>query len=149
MSLLQVLEVSIHSDAPCYLEFLSRYNPKKKQVFAFYEGDEDASYYQHVIRKAVGDDVEIEEIIAGCKENVLKLHREFDWTYYNQNQIAFFIDRDISFWLGINLPVENNIFITDEYSVENYVANAQGFRAWITRFEGFSRATKSEIDNTN
>lgn len=27
MSILQVLEESLHSDAPCYMEFLYRYNP--------------------------------------------------------------------------------------------------------------------------
>ena len=49
MSILQELENSLLSDAQYYMEFLYRYNPKKKQVFAFYEGDEDSSFYHNII----------------------------------------------------------------------------------------------------
>lgn len=73
MSILQELEKSLQSDAPSYMEFLYRYDPKKKQVFAFYEGDEDSSFYHHFLRTAIDDDCELEEIVAGCKNNVIKL----------------------------------------------------------------------------
>lgn len=146
MSILEVLEESLHSDAPVYMEFLYRYDPKKKQVFAFYEGDEDSSYYHHIFRAVLDTDCEIEEIVAGCKNNVLKLQREFNWDVYNSKQIVFFVDRDLSHWLGETALYEKNIFVTDGYSVENYVANVQGFSAWLTHFEGFARAKKEEID---
>lgn len=146
MSILEELEESLRSDAPVYMEFLYRYDPKKKQVFAFYEGDEDSSYYHHVFRAVLDTDCEIEEIVAGCKNNVLKLQREFDWNVYNSKQIVFFVDRDLSHWLGETALNEKNVFVTDGYSVENYVANVQGFRAWLTHFEGFARAKKEEVD---
>lgn len=146
MSILQELEKSLRSDAPSYMEFLYRYNPKKKQVFAFYEGDEDSSFYQHILKTALGTDCELEEIVAGCKNNVLKLQREFDWNTYSREQIVFFVDRDLSYWMGDPALYEKNIFVTDGYSVENYVANTQGFRAWLIHFEGFARAKKQEID---
>lgn len=147
MSILQELEESLKSDAPSYMEFLYRYDPKKKQVFAFYEGDEDSSYYHHILIRTLDSDCELEEIVAGCKNNVLKLQREFDWSLYNSKQIIFFVDRDLSFWLGNSDQYGENIFVTDEYSVENYIANPQGFRAWLVHFEGFARARKQEIDS--
>jgi hypothetical protein len=147
MSILQELEESMHSDAPSYMEFLYRYDPKKKQVFAFYEGDEDSSFYHRILETAIESDCELEEIVAGCKNNVLKLHREFDWGIYNSKQIVFFVDRDLSYWLGDSAQYGENVFVTDEYSVENYVANSQGFRAWLIHFEGFARAKKQEIDS--
>lgn len=146
MSILQELEKSVQSDAPSYMEFLYRYNPKKKQVFAFYEGDEDSSFYRHILKKTLDHDCELEEIVAGCKNNVLKLQREFDWNTYNNKQRIFFIDRDLSYWLENSTPYGENVFVTDGYSVENYVANCQGFEAWLVHFEGFARATKQEID---
>ena len=146
MSLLQELENSIRSDAPSYMEFLYRYNPKKKQVFAFYEGDEDSSFYAHILKKALEPGFELEEIVAGCKNNILKLQREFDWNVYDNKQIVFFVDRDLSYWLGDPAQYGENIFTTDDYSVENYVVNSQGFRAWLVHFEGFARASKQEID---
>lgn len=146
MSILQELEKSIQSDAPSYMEFLYRYDPKKKQVFAFYEGDEDSSFYHHFLKMAIDADCELEEIVAGCKNNVLKLQREFDWKTYSKKQIVFFVDRDLSHWLGDPTFYGENVFVTDEYSVENYVASPQGFRAWLVHFEGFARAKKQEID---
>ena len=90
MSILQELEESLQSDAPSYMDFLYRYDPKKKQVFAFYEGDEDSSFYHHFLRAAIDDDCELEEIVAGCKNNIIKLQQEFDWNLYNNKQIVFF-----------------------------------------------------------
>lgn len=146
MQILQELEKSLKSDAPSYMEFLYRYNPKKKQVFAFYEGDEDSSFYHRILESALAIGYELEEIVAGCKNNVLKLHREFDWSSYNYKQIAFFVDRDLSYWLDDSTQYGENVFVTDEYSVENYVATPKGFRAWLIHFEGFARAKKKEID---
>ena len=127
MSILQVLEESLHSDAPCYMEFLYRYDPKKQQCFAFYEGDEDSSFYHHFLKEAIGEDCALEEIVAGCKNNVIKLHREFNWGEYSARQILFFVDRDLSYWLNESDSYGDNVFITDEYSIENYIVNSQGF----------------------
>ena len=146
MSILQELEESLHSDAPCYMDFLYRYNPHKKQVFAFYEGDEDSSFYHHFLKDAIGEDYELEEIVAGCKNNVIKLHNEFDWNEYNKKQILFFVDRDLSYWLGECASYDENVFVTDAYSIENYVVTPQGFLSWLIHFEGFARSTKSELD---
>ena len=145
MSLLDELEVDLRSDAPCYMEFLYRYDPKKKQVFAFYEGNEDSSFYHSIIKSSIDSSYELEEIVAGCKNNVIKLHNEFDWTIYNKKQIVFFVDRDLSYWLGLPAEYDENVFVTDEYSVENYAINTCGFKVWLVHFEGFARASKREI----
>lgn len=147
MSILQVLEESLASDAPAYMEFLYRYNPKKKQVFAFYEGDEDSSFYHQILERNIKPGFELEEIVAGCKNNVLKLSREFNWAIYNKQQILFFVDRDLSFWLNENIEYDDNVFVTDGYSVENYIVCPQSFRILLQMFKGFARASKFEIDN--
>lgn len=146
MCILQELEESLQSDAQFYMDFLYRYDPKKKQVFAFYEGDEDSSFYHHFLKEAIDDDCELEEIVAGCKSNVIKLQREFDWRSYDNNQIIFFVDRDLSYWLTESTRYGKNVFVTDGYSVENYIVSPQGFRSWLTHFEGFARASKKELD---
>jgi hypothetical protein len=145
MNILEELDESLKSDISSYMEFLYRYDPKKKQVFAFYEGDEDSSYYNKYLKKYILD-YELKEIVAGCKNNVIKLHRNFDWNLYNQNQIVFFIDRDLSFWLKEPQYYAKNLFITDGYSVENYIVNAEAFRCYLTKILGFARANKNEID---
>lgn len=147
MSFLDLLNESRESSAPAYHEFLQRYDPKIKQVFVFYEGDEDSSFYNQFLAKHIPDDYNIEEIIAGCKNNVLKIHREFDWKKYDKEQIIFIVDRDLSFWLNEPEITEKNIFVTDEYSVENYVVTDMAFRSWLFRFQGFARSTKAELNN--
>lgn len=147
MSILKELEDSLLSDSPVWMEFLYRYDPKKKQIFAFYEGDEDPSFYRQFIVQILNGEYELEEIIAGCKNNVLKLQKSIDWNRYNTKQIAFFVDRDLSFWLDQPDEYGDNVYVTDEYSVENYICNNQIFRVWLQRFEGFSRASKKEIDD--
>lgn len=147
MSHLQVLKESLKSASPSYINFLYRYNPKKKQVFAFYEGDEDPSFYNKFLESTIGSDCELEDIVVGCKNDVIKLQKCFDWNHYNKNQIAFFVDRDLSYWLSESTNYDENIFVTDEYSIENYIVNSQGFKSWLTRFEGFARASKKDIDS--
>lgn len=102
MSILQVLEESLHSDAPCYMEFLYRYDPKKQQCFAFYEGDEDSSFYHHFLKEAIGDDCALEEIVAGCKNNIIKLHKEFNWGEYSARQNRLLINDGNYYLLAYN-----------------------------------------------
>ena len=146
MSILNHLEESLKSDIPAYMEFLRRFNPKKKQIFVFYEGDEDAAFYQQFIWKVKGVDVSLEEIVAGCKNNVIKIHDSLDWDHYNKNQIIFIVDRDLSYWLEEKEAFDNNVFVTDGYSFENYIVNKLSFIDWIERFMGFARASKTEIE---
>lgn len=146
MSILNQLEESLKSDIPAYMEFLLRFNPKKKQIFVFYEGDEDAAFYQQFIWKVKGVDVSLEEIVAGCKNNVIKIHDYLDWDHYNKHQIIFIVDRDLSYWLEEKEAFDNNVFVTDGYSFENYIVNKLSFIDWIERFMGFARASKTEIE---
>ncbi|MDC4245075.1 DUF4435 domain-containing protein [Clostridium perfringens] len=145
--MLDIMEMSIKSDSVSYNEFLLRYNPKKKQIFVFYEGDEDSSYYRKFLDDYLSDEYDIEEIIAGCKNNVLKLHKEFDWEIYDSKKISFFVDRDLSFWLDDNPITEDNIFVTKGYSVENYLISKKIFRELLFNIKGFARAKNSEINN--
>ncbi len=146
MSILDEMEESSKSTAPVFMEFLYRYDPKKKQIFAFYEGDEDSSYYSNIIKRVIDPDYKLEEIVAGCKNNVLKVQKEFNWNEYNNKQIAFFVDRDLSFWLDDTENLAPNVFVTDFYSVENYAVKVDVLEAWLKNFEGFARAKKQEID---
>lgn len=146
MSILDELKESAASDIPAYMDFLYRYDPKKQQIFVFYEGDEDAAFYQQFIHKAIDDKKELEEIIAGCKSNVLKLHHDFPWERYCKEQIVFIVDRDLSYWLEESSSYDSNVFVTDGYSFENYLVNEDIFIIWLIRFMGFARASKSEIE---
>lgn len=130
-----------------WAEFLAEYNPKKKQIFTFFEGDEDGSFYRACLKRIVSDDCEVIPLIVGCKNDVIKLYQEIDWDRYNRQQLLFFIDRDLSYWLNEKMEYGDNLFITDQYSVENYMVTPQCFEEWLITYQGFGRAEKSEIRN--
>ena len=61
--------------------------------------------------------------MLGIKIKFLQLYDEFDWSRFPKLQIIFFIDRDLSNFLNESLRSESNIFITDNYSIENDIVN--------------------------
>lgn len=147
MSIMQVLLDSQNTGSEAYMDFLYRYNPKKRQLFAFYEGDEDASYYGSILRTRYEGECVIEEIIAGCKSSVLKVLREFNWDVYTREQVCFFVDKDLDFWLEQEHISDSNLFVTDGYSVENYLVSREMFHILMTQIKGFGRASKIELDS--
>ncbi len=147
MDILQELNDSLNSSNIPYHEFLLRYNPNKKQVFAFYEGNEDGSFYGRFLEGVIGNDWELEEIVVGCKNNVVKLWKDFNWDIYNPKQIAFFVDQDLSYWLNETTEYGENVFVTDEYSIENYVVNSLSFKSWLCHYQGFARVSKKDLQN--
>lgn len=142
--------LEIHAEAKeepisAYNEFLNRFNPTKNQIFVFYEGDEDPSYYNKFIEAEVEEGVVIEELISGCRNNVIVNYRTLRANGYNVHRMLFIIDRDLSFWLNED-EIETDIFVTDGYSVENYLVCTEVFEKLVTQVKGFARCTKKDID---
>ena len=84
---------------------------------------------------------------VGGKEDVILLYSYFDWTRFNKDQLLFFVDRDMSYWLGISDIFPNNIYVTDGYSIENDVVNEEHFMSFLEDLCGFALATDEELNN--
>lgn len=110
-----------------YHFFLISQNKTKKQLFGFVEGKDDPSYYQTHIDSIISDsDWEVILIEAGKpkgnRKQVLDLLNVIDWNMYSPKQTVFLIDRDLSDFIDdIPKPNNDNVYITDSYSIENNI----------------------------
>ncbi|WP_022669466.1 DUF4435 domain-containing protein [Desulfospira joergensenii] len=147
MSMIEVHSQALDSISGIYHEFLGRFNQTSKKVYGIVEGKEDLSFYHGFIEQVIPDGWQIELWHAGNKDKVLDLHSTFDWSRFSKNQVVFFIDRDFSTILGEELPKESNIFITEGYSIENYVVNRNTCDRLLCEIFNLSVVPKTEKDH--
>lgn len=106
--------------------FLTEYKKHSKTVYCFVEGGEDICFYQPILRqKLTHKKYDVAFYPCNNRDNVLKSYERFDWRKFKRNKVLFFIDRDLSSFLKHNLPAEENIYITDGYSIENSIVSSE------------------------
>ena len=147
MTTLECLEEAQESGHPKYHEYLTRYRNAKKTIFGFVEGIDDPSFYRNKIESLLPDEWDIDIKPAGNKKLVLELYRCFDWTRFNRKQIIFFIDRDLDEFFGVNLPNECNIYVTDNYSIENDIVNRRTTRSILLDICNLSSLPVEDLNN--
>lgn len=144
--------LDIHSQAldsitSTYHEFLGRFSQISKKVFGFVEGKDDLSFYQGFAEQVIPEDWQVELWPVGNKDKVLELYSTFNWDRFSRHQVVFFIDRDFSNILEEVLPTEENIFITEGYSIENYVVKRETCDRLLCELFNLSTIPKTEKDN--
>jgi len=144
MNMLQLHLQAVQSPSTVYHEFLLRYKPHEKVVYGLVEGKEDPMFYRGLIEQALPTGWEAELIPAGNRDAVLNSYSEFDWSRYCAERICFFVDRDLTAFCGRKAPEHNNLYVTDNYSIENEVVNFGTFRRVLE--EVFNITSLSEIE---
>ncbi|RHR30207.1 hypothetical protein DWX43_08510 [Clostridium sp. AF19-22AC] len=130
-----------------YHKFLNKYKKYQMQLFLFCEGNEDLSYYNSALCKTIQlpEVCNIHKIFVGGKANVLKLHRNMDWQTFCKKQLLFFVDQDLSYWIGEEYK-DVNIYTTDKYSFENDAVSEDKFIEYLEEIYGFTNAEEAEIE---
>lgn len=143
--------IKIHADAlatgpVAYHEFLLCYKETAQEVYGIVEGKEDPMFYRGLIEKFLPAGWEVELIKSGNKENVLTALNTFDWHRFEKKRIGFFVDRDLSFFLGENMTVNtSNLYITDNYSIESEAAIFGVFKRIIREIFNVTDLNNKEI----
>lgn len=132
--------------APVFHEFIARYKKEKKSVYGFVEGKDDPSFYKGFIEHTIPQDWSVELWMAGNKDKVIQLMSNFDWSRFPVNRVAFFIDRDLSCFVDEKLPNVDNVYITDQYSIENDVVNRSTCDRVITEICNLRELSPEEKD---
>lgn len=118
-----------------WLDFLQYYKPQDPtQYCGFVEGKDDHIFYKQAVRSVCGSAQNIEFFVTKGKKNIQQYF--FPWINnkqeINKQQILFFIDRDLSdFVEEFNPPDGFNIYVTDQYSIENDIVCSQVFKDLI------------------
>ncbi len=129
------------------LQFLSEYKNDVKIYYGFVEGKDDPSYYRAVIKNKINNDCRIILYPSGGKGNVKYV---FDEIHKNKNisneRIVYFMDRDLSSFVeDNNLIIDSHVYITDNYSIENDILNADTLEVVMQDILGFCATPMEEL----
>src|SRR5581483_1487912 len=124
-------------------KFLTNYDPNSERVYAFVEGDADEAFYRAQIQKYVPDQRLIYTYNCDGKAGVAEAYAEIVKKHPNCERVLFFLDKDVDDIVGIQWPSDPRIFVTDCYSIENYIVNKQALSRYC---KDYVKIRKVEID---
>ncbi|HEY0738661.1 MAG TPA: DUF4435 domain-containing protein [Herpetosiphonaceae bacterium] len=129
MSFLDTLRNARSSAATCYQQFVND-NPRfSNHVLAFFEGHDDPSFYYTFLRTYIDDPKKIHVYKCGNKNQVYTTYSKIVQRNDIQNIVLFFVDKDLSDILNEQYVVAPNIYVTEYYSIENYLVSEEMFVA--------------------
>jgi len=137
---------AMQSTATVYHEFLLRYKPNEKLVYGLVEGKEDPMFYRGLIEQSLPEGWDVVLIPAGNRDAVLNAYGDFDWTRFSPQSICFFVDRDLTEFIGRKAPDLTNLYVTDNYSIESELAQFGVFRRVMEEVYNLNNLTPSDID---
>lgn len=125
------MQNSANSVNVAFMSMLQKYKNDETTIYGYVEGEEDITFYQHLIDPLLPEDMEIiiNKVgyleVKGGKAKVVKIYNSIDWNLYSKNRILFFVDRDLSDIISDTTPTDVNIYVTDDYSIENHTATSR------------------------
>lgn len=66
-------------------------------------------------------------ISAGNRSKVVETYKKLDWRIYSKSKVFFVIDRDLSDYTGEDTPADDNVYVTDNYSIENDICTRTNY----------------------
>ena len=130
MTYKDVLQESLKSKASALHLFLLTYPKTKSHIHAFFEGNDDSSFYTNFIKRfSNGEPLEIYK--CGNKRAVYEVHAQITDRSLSNAKTVFFVDKDYSDLIEESWSEAPNIYVTDYYSIENHiVTEAMLERVW-------------------
>lgn len=127
--------------------FLSYTLTKSSQkIFLFFEGIDDFKYYCPRI-SFVCNDKKYKKYDCNCKKNVLRIHSMITNQTVKDNKsiTMFFVDKDYD----DNSNIDNDIYITPTYSIENLYFTDWAIENMIRAEMGLSEHSKDDENDFN
>lgn len=143
MSFTDLLRDARSSRVSTFHKFLTNYDPSTDRVFAFVEGEADEPFYRAQIQKYVPDQRLIYIYNCDGKKNVCDLYAEVVKKYPKCERVLFFLDKDVDDIVGAPWPADPRIFVTECYSIENYVVTL-GRKGGKARLKTMTAKERSE-----
>ena len=96
-----------------------QYSESSNTIFVVVEGKDDIAYYGIKTSLYQNNPCKFKIISAGNRKKVVSTYDAINWEQYSKSRIIFIVDRDLSDFTGERTPIDENIYITDKYSIEN------------------------------
>lgn len=146
MSMLEIHAEALGGASGPFHEFLLSYKAAGPIVYGFVEGREDPSFYRGFIEQALPTGWSVRLIRSGNRDTVLTVLNQMPWGRFPRNRICFFVDRDLSAFLEKEPLSAGNLYITDNYSIENDVVNSHVLERVLEEVLGVTGLKDSERD---
>ncbi len=147
MDMLETHASALESSNVAYHEFLLCYRTREQIVYGFVEGKGDPSFYRGLIESNLPEGWDVKLIISGNKNKVLRAFDEMDWLRFPKKRICFFVDRDLSDFIEGESRSSENLYITDNYSIENEAANFGTMKRILEEVLGVIDLSPAEMDS--
>ncbi|NKC13857.1 MAG: DUF4435 domain-containing protein [Gammaproteobacteria bacterium] len=146
MSFLDYLREQKSSPVSVRHQFTLAYKAGTKDIYVFFEGDDDRAFFMPEIRRRVGSLGDIHDFSCGGKRGVLEAFEHVSVRIDNIRRALFFLDKDLDDFLDVDTPDSESIFITQCYSIENlWVTEAELRRVWAEFFRLSSRDERLDM----
>ena len=92
---------------------------ESKKIIVVVEGKDDITYYGVKTAQYQQAGYKVSVIPAGNRKKVIAAYDQLDWALYSKSRVLFVVDRDLSDYTLERTPQDENIYVTDKYSIEN------------------------------
>jgi len=147
MGMREIHDAALGSSNVAYHLFLLNYKVSEQIVYGFVEGKDDPSFYRGFIESSIPDDWDVELISSNNKAKVLTIFDIMDWSRYPKKRVCFFVDRDLSEFLSDVTRSGENLYVTDNYSIENEVVNFKTMKRVLEEFFGVIHLDSTEFES--
>ena len=126
-------------------QFLLNHKRCRRIVHVFFEGFDDQSFYYGFLQNMAPLECELLPYRCGNKTAVYEAFLKINPRIASSGEALFFVDKDLSDFLGEEWPVASDIFVTRHYSIENYLVEPEMLRRTLCELYGLS-ATEAVVD---
>lgn len=110
-------------------------------IHLFFEGIDDKKYYMPYVRSQI-ENLETQTYVCNGKTDVLRLRDEIYINELNDVKILFFVDKDFDDLLDQLPGPFEDLFVTEFYSIENYLASEGAIRIIFDDFLNINKSDK-------
>jgi Protein of unknown function (DUF4435) len=135
MSFTDLLRQSRSKPIAALHKFLTNYDPNdRRRVYAFVEGDPDRAFYRSHVQTYVASVSDLYIYNCEGKAEVYSTFRKVVDRYPSCRRVLFFVDKDVDELVGKLWPSDPRIFVTDWYSIENYLVQKEVLRRYLADY---------------
>src|SRR5258708_5379456 len=139
MTFLADLRESRRSPSAAYQQFALQYPKTSEDLHAFLEGRDDPSFYFSFLLRVVSDSKKIHMYKCNSKNGVYEAYSKVMRLVQKSSFVLFFVDKDHSDLIGEVHANALNIYVTDFYSIENYIVSEEMLhRVWEDFFNSIN-----------
>lgn len=120
-------------------EFLLRFEDSDVGLHLFFEGGDDPNFYLPHVRRLVPR-VHVWHYVCGGKWEVDGVREYLYEKGYPLCRILFFVDRDFDDLLDRQIRPDPNCYISDYYSIENYIVSVSSAEILLLEVMGISQS---------